>query len=247
VSRVSRLRLPLVHPRRAVHVLFLCLFLPPLVFAQTPPEPVQELTFAEFRALLSARAEQFPEGARIKESSFFRLLRTQAHVSAARQSLDRLAGWTKAAQARLDAESAPLLDVEMLRFAEAKAEARLEQAEALRLHYAEEVNSLIGRELRSPLLAAGAEDSPSDASDIQSESKLLAARVASLAQLLPQAQDLLAKVYQNYLFGGVALTALLWQEEQVYESEQQYRMAWAEAEEFRSRLRSHPDNPPATQ
>ena len=47
---------------------------------------------------------------------------------------------------------------------------------------------------------------------------------------MPQARDLIGKMYQNYLFGGVSLSALLWQEEQVYETELQYRLLLVEAE-----------------
>ena len=51
--------------------------------------------------------------------------------------------------------------------------------------------------------------------------------------LLPQGHDLLAKTYQNYLFGGVALSALLWQEEHVHQTELQYRLLLVEAERSR--------------
>ena len=209
----------------------LFLLIPHAASTQRPPEPDPELTLPEFRALLPAQtgeAGQRPEAAaRRADGIFFELLAAQAREAAARQSLDRLAGWTKAAQARLDAESAPLLDVEMLRFAEAKAEARVERFEAERHSALSKANRLLGRQLRSPLLALTAETrSPSAPAQTDTPSAgTFAARIARLEQeLLPQAQELLAKIYQNYLFGGVTLTTLLWQEEQTYETELRYRL-----------------------
>lgn len=225
-----------VIPSEARILLLLFFLLPHLAPAQTPPDPVPELTFAEFRALIPSHAVENPAAAASVREIFFELLSAQGREAAASQSLDRLAGWTKAAQARLDAESAPLLDVEMLRFAEAQAGARVERFEAARLSASAQINTLLGREPHAPLRALGTENSPPDASDLPPEDKLLASRIARLEQLLSQAQDLLAKVYQNYLFGGVTLSALLWQEEQTYETELRYRQALAEAEQFRARL-----------
>jgi hypothetical protein len=173
-------------------------------------------------------------GRRGAEGEFFRLLAAQGRAAAARQSVDRLSGWTKAAEARLAAESAPPLDVDTLRFAEAKAEARLARFEAEQRRAAREVNQLLGRSADSPLLALTSQaapdsvEKPGPAGSTQGE---FAKRRAQFEQgLLPQARDLLGKTYQNYLFGGVSLSALLWQEEQVYETELQYRLFLVEAE-----------------
>ena len=37
-------------------------------------------------------------------------------------------------------------------------------------------------------------------------------------------------MYQSYLFGGVPLTALLWQEHEVFETDLQYRLLLVEQE-----------------
>ena len=185
-----------------------------------------ELTWSQFRALVRsqpARAGQIAEANRPRpEQVFLKLLSAQGRVAAARQSLDRFSGWTKAAQARLAAQSAPPLDVETLRFAEAKAQARLAQFEAGNRRAARAANRLIGREPDSPLAArpAAAQQSPDPATtekpklpEKTSDSARLRAQYEK--ELLTQAHDLLGKMYQNYLFGGVPLSALLWQEEQV--------------------------------
>jgi hypothetical protein len=220
----------------AISVGILLLAIPHIALAQRPAEPKAELTLAEFRALLRPAAPaQTPEAGRGRaEESFFALLAAQARVAASRQSVDRLSGWAKAAEARLAAQSAPPLDVETLRFAEAKAEARLARFEAEQRRAARQVNSLLGRKADSPLLALTSQaasdsaDKPGNAGSAQGE---FANRRAQFEQeLLPQARDLVGKTYQNYLFGGVSLSALLWQEEQVYETELQYRMFLVEVE-----------------
>jgi len=222
-----------VIPSSARNLLSVLFLLPHLVPAQTSPNADSELTFSEFRTLRSGS-----EARRLADRNFFDLLAAQGREAAARQSLDRLAGWTKAAESRLAAQSVPLLDVEMLRFTQAQAEARVEQWEAERRRALAEVNRLLGRDPRSPLLAlpaqtpVGASTGPTDTAALAADK--FAARIARLEQLLPQAQDLLAKIYQNYLFGGVPLTTLLWQEEQTYQTELQYRLLLVEAEQSRT-------------
>lgn len=230
-----------VIPSAARNLLFLLLFLSQSAFAQLPPDAASELTLSQFRAMIPVHAVEKPQAAASVREIFFKLLAAQGREAAARQSLDRLSGWTKAAQARLDAQSAPLLDVEMLRFAEAKAEARVEQAEAEQHSAAAQANRLLGREPRSPLLALPAERPSSSAppsvlpEPASGPPDKFAARITRLEQqLLPQAQDLLQKIYQNYLYGGVTLTTLLWQEDQVYQTELQYRLLLAEAERARA-------------
>ena len=230
----------------------LLLVIPHVVLAQRGAEPEAELTLAEFRTLLRSQAPgsgQSPEAARRRaEESFFRLLAAQGRVAAAQQSVDRLSGWTKAAEARLAAQSAPPLEVEMLRFAEAKTEARLERFEAERRRALRQANQSLGREADSPLLAlttpgsddkqvgAAPETGPSGPnaslgnSPSSGASEFARRREQFEQELLPQARDLIGKMYQNYLFGGVSLSALLWQEEQVYETELQYRLLLVEAE-----------------
>jgi outer membrane protein TolC len=222
-----------VIPSQARNLLFLFLLLSHFAIAQRPPEPDPELTLSEFRALLPA-AERNPEAAARADAVFLDLLSAQGRVAAARQSHDRLAGWTTAAQARLDARSAPLLDVEMLRFAEAKSEARLEQSEDERHSALSKANHLLGRDPRAALVALTTETHPPGAEIAPQSADKSSTSIAHLQQLLPQAQELLAKIYQNYLFGGVALTALLWQEEQVYQTELQYRLLLVEVERRRA-------------
>lgn len=222
-----------VIPSNVRNLLFVLFFLTTLSPAQTRAEPDQELTLAEFRTLLPDHpVRQNPFIAARADEIFFELLSAQEREAAARQSLDRLAGWAKAAQARLEAESAPALDVGMLRFAEAKAEARVERFDAQRLSALSNINLLLSREPDSPLRAVAAEATPNTSASDQPADK--AGRIARAQQLLAQAQELLAKVYQNYLFGGVTLTTLLWQEDQVYQTELQYRLSVVEAEQSSS-------------
>jgi hypothetical protein len=219
-------------------VLLLLVLLPSRgTLAQRPAEPDPELTLAEFRALLPAQADgQSGESTRADER-FFELLAAQGREAAARQSLDRLSGWTRAAETRLAAQSAPLIEVEMLRLAESRAEIRLERFEAERRRAVAAANRLLNRAADSALIAVTAGTSRSEPENIPSSPKPSA--VASQAarfeqQLLPQAHDLIAKMYQNYLFGGVPLGTLLWQEEQVHQAELEYRLLLAEVERARS-------------
>jgi len=134
-----------------------------------------------------------------------------------------------------------------LRFTEAKAQARLAQFEAERRRTVRQANRMLGREPDSSLIAltTATDPEPADKANEPAPSQPDARRggsplskVAESAkrrmqlekELLPQAQELLGKVYQNYLFGGVPLSALLWQEEQVYQTELQYRLLLAEVE-----------------
>src|SRR3989338_8909298 len=140
----------LVIPREARNVLFLLLLvIPNAASARQAAVLVAEMTLSQFRALLrsqSQRPGQSPEANRPRaDEIFFQLLATQGREAAARQSLDRLDGWTQAAQARLAAQSAPALDVEVLRFSEAKAQARLAQFEAERRRAIRQANHSLGR------------------------------------------------------------------------------------------------------
>jgi len=212
----------------------LLLFLAPLFgFAQQRlADPDPDLTLAEFRGLLSSEArEQPPE---VVDAAFFELLAAQGRVAAARQSVDRLTGWTRAAETRLAAQSAPLLDVEMLRFGESRAEVRLEQLESGLRKAAAAANGLLGRAPDAVLIALPAENSEARNGGGTGKASDLAAQVSRLEQqLLPQANELLTKMYQGYLFGGVTLAALLWQEQQVFETELEYRALLTEAERLR--------------
>jgi len=49
-------------------------------------------------------------------------------------------------------------------------------------------------------------------------------------QLLPMGTDLLSKMYQSYLFGGIPLASLLWQEQELTRIETEYRLLHVQAE-----------------
>lgn len=212
-----------------------------------------ELTLLQFRALVQSqpRSPKSPEiGRQRVEETFFRLLRAQGREAAARQSLDRVSGWSKAAAARLAVQSSPALDAEVLHFSEVRAAAQVAQGEAERRQAQQQANALLGRNPDSPLTAltssagpvseAGKTESPSRASSPlpQQQNVPAPSETAAWAKLrdqfenvlLPQANELLSKMYQNYLFGGLPLSALLWQEQVVYQTELQYRLVLAQAE-----------------
>jgi len=190
---------------------------------------------------------------------FFHLLSAQAQESAARQSLDRLSGWLKTAEARLQTQSAPATDANLLRLYAARASARVARFEAQRLSAVREANALLNRPPATPVVAvmqaaAAAPDkpapdkpSPDNSSKEAPEKKAegtadtkapavgeigpdFASRKAQYEKvLLPMGAELLAKMYQSYLFGGMTLTSLLGQEAEVYRTELEYRLLVVEA------------------
>jgi hypothetical protein len=185
------------------------------------------MTLAQFRSRVEARlTEQSraasrsreklpPPDLRIADEAFSQLLAAQAREAAARQSVDRLSGWSKAIQVRFQAQSAPALDVEMVRFAEAKATAQSAQYEAERQRALRKANSLLGKPANSALVALL--PVPSSATSPGALEKLE-------KEILPQGRELLARLYQSYLFGGSPLSSLLWQEQELYRTELQYRV-----------------------
>ena len=123
----------------------------PGALCRVAAEPKSELTLSEFRALVR---EQSPQASQERAWEVFsRLLAAQGNKAAARQSLDRLSGWHKAVQARFQAQNAPALDVELLRFSEAKAAASVAQFEAERREALREANFLLKRPPNSALVA----------------------------------------------------------------------------------------------
>jgi hypothetical protein len=230
-----------------------------------------ELTLAEFRtefrttpqpgespkADKNRREQNRPESPspnpEYADSVFLRLLALQGKEQAARQSMDRLSGWLKAAQARLQAQSAPASDVDLLRFSASKAAASVARLEAERLQASREANLLLKRPPESPLVAVptiaaavpgaspagGSKDAaPSGTAAAQAVAPTVREVGADFAarktqfekELLPLGNDLLTKMYQSYLFGGTPLSALLWQEQQVHETELEYQALLVEAE-----------------
>ncbi|MBI3894879.1 MAG: hypothetical protein HY313_03005 [Acidobacteria bacterium] len=225
-----------------------------------------ELTLSQFRAqaknprppapMRGSRSREDPaaeaEFRQRADALFFNLLSAQGKEAAARQSLDRISGWSKAAEARLAAQQLAPLDMELLHFAEAKAASRLAQSEGERRQMLQEANRLLGREPSSSFVVLPnktASDPPEEpqksktpapASATTSSSETEPSRNASSdltklqsrmgKELLPQAHELLGKMYQSYLFGGVALSDLLWVEEEVYDAELQYQLLVVETE-----------------
>ena len=194
--------------------------------SQAAPDSLAEMTPAQFRSRVEARlTEQSraasrsreklpPPDLRIADEAFSQLLTAQAREAAARQSVDRLSGWSKAIQARFQAQSAPALDVEMARFAEAKATAQSAQYEAERQRALRKANSLLGKPADSALVALLPATSNASSGALEKLEK----------ETLPQGRELLAKLYQSYLFGGIPLSSLLWQEQELYRTELQYRV-----------------------
>jgi hypothetical protein len=177
-----------------------------------------EVRLREQAAASRSREKSPPPDLRVADEAYFELLASQARQAAARQSVDRLSGWNQAIQARFQAQSAPALDVEIIRFAEAKAGSESARYEAERQRALRSANSLLGRPADAPLLALLPASSGAEAPGVLEKLE---------KEVLPQGQELLAKLYQSYLFGGIPLSSLLWQEQELYRTELQYRVALA--------------------
>jgi hypothetical protein len=174
---------------------------------------------------------------------FSNLLAAQAREAATRQSVDRLSGWSKTIEARFQIQNAPALDRDMIRFVEAKASAESARYSAERQRLAGQANALLGRPAEAPLVAVLQLGSgPAPAGAAASDSAAALARLES--EVLPQGQELLAKLYQSYLFGGVPLTTLLSHEQRLYAADLDYRL-WAAAEAFEAERRSASPAPAA--
>jgi hypothetical protein len=238
----------------AATLLIVAAALPPASYAQA--EQKGELTLSEFRNLArkpaapdkavgksksAPRVEPRPDHA-AADRAFFALLTLQGRQAAARQSLDRLSGWYKAAQQRLQAQNAPALDVDTLRYAELRAAAAVDGLEDERLQAVGEANALLGRPASSTLTVL-LEQQPSSAADgktapsagqstatVAGQPDQSSRRQLYEQKLLPLGAELLSKAYQSYLYGGLPVVELLWQEQQVHRSELEYRLLLVEAE-----------------
>ena len=212
--------------------------------AQAPTQ----LTLPQFLDLIRNRSAQAQQPAPLSDAKevFRQLLAAQGREAAARQSLDRISGWSKVVQVRFEAQHANALDVEMLRFAEMKTAGELAQIQTVRREAMQEANRLLGRDsdtalaaiaqtLPSSSLSTGESVQASSGSrDTTPETPDISQRPAALEtfqkEIMPRAQELLSKLYQNYLYGGVSLSTLLWQEQEIYRAELRYWSALAEAE-----------------
>ena len=92
-----------------------------------------------------------------------------------------------------------------------------------------QANALLGRTANASLIAL------LPANDAETEESLEKLE----KEILPQGRELLTKLYQNYLFGGVPVSALLWQEQQLYQTELDYHVGLAR-DAMRARI---PDAP----
>jgi len=206
-----------------------------------------EMTHAQFRSLVEARlveasrlAGKSKEKApppdlraaselRAADEVFLQLLVAQARQAAAQQSVDRLSGWSKAIQTRFETQNAPELDVETIRFAEARMAAESARFEQQRRQAAAQANALLGRAPGAPLLALFSATPADPAASAVTQSAANQSSAKPDGDLLAQGRELLAKLYQSYSFGGAPLSALLWQEQEVYKAEWEYRVEMARA------------------
>jgi hypothetical protein len=177
---------------------------------------VQTRLAAAARTAAKSREKPAPPDLSSAERAFADLLLAQARQSAAQQSLDRLAGWSKAIQARFEAQNAPELDVQAIQFAEAHMAAASEHTEKQRRRAVAHANTFLGRPAASPLTALL--PSSGDASSGGGNG-------GAHGELLDRGRELLNRMYRSYSFGGTSLAALLWQEQQVYQAELDYRTA----------------------
>jgi len=198
---------------------------------QQAPETSPEMALALFRSRVEAhlsetmrpagksREKATPVDLRPADAMFLQLLLIQARDAAAHQSLDRLSGWSKSIQSRFETQNAPSLDVDVVRFAEARMAAESARIEAEQKRMVERANSLMGRPPAAPLTAllpAPGEDLPEGVEKQQKD-------------LLAQGEELISKMYKSYEFGGISVTSLMEYEHGLYQLEVEYRQQVARA------------------
>ena len=193
------------------------------------PDASNELTLDQFRSLVSAHLSQVSRGTnksrdpkpspdlRPADEVFFQLLMIQAKDAAAHQSIDRLSGWSKSIQSRFETQNAPELDVEVVRFEEARMSAEAARTEAEQNRIIDRANRLLGRPANTPLVALLPDSGGQESSAVESQAK----------EVLAQGEELVAKMYKNYQFGGISVTSLMEYEKVLYEFELEYREALA--------------------
>jgi hypothetical protein len=149
---------------------------------------------------------------------FLQLLLIQARGAAARQSQDRLSGWSQAIQSRFEMQTASALDRDVVLFSLARMAAEAARIEAELKQVTQRANSLIDRPATAPLTAL-LPVSEGDADGMERRQK----------DLLEQGQELIAKMYKSYQFGGISVTSLMEYEKELYETEVEYRQGVARA------------------
>jgi hypothetical protein len=189
------------------------------------------MTLEQFRAQVIARAAESvppksrekapPPDLRAADELFLQLLLAQANAAAVRQSLDRLSGWHKSIESRFQTQNVPELDLETIKFAEARRSAEAARADVDVKRIVEQANAMMGHPAGSSFQAllpvAGTSDDPPSALEKQQR------------DLLGQGEELIGKQFKSYQFGGTALGSLLWQEQQLYQTELEYRAGVARA------------------
>jgi hypothetical protein len=195
-----------------------------------PADTSNELTLEQFRSLVAAHLSeasqtgkkshnsQSPPDLRSSDEIFLQLLLIQARDAAAHQSVDRLSGWTKAVQSRLQTQTAPELDAAVLRFEQAKVSSESARIEAEQKRIIERANGLLGRPADTALLALLPPSVDSEFSAIQDQAK----------EVLTQGEDLIAQMYKSYEYGGISVIELLEYEQILYEFEIEYRESLAQ-------------------
>ena len=186
------------------------------------------MTLEQFRAQVGAHAAEAvspqsrektsrekapPPDLRPAEELFLQLLLAQGNDAAIRQSLDRLSGWRKSIESRFQTQNVPELDLDTIKFAEAKRTAEAARADVDVKRIVEQANAMMGRPAGSSfqaLLPVAADDPPTALEKQQKD-------------LLGQGEELIVKQFKNYQFGGITLVAVLWQEQQLYQTELEYR------------------------
>ncbi len=199
--------------------------------SQTSALAPEELTLAQFRSLVENHlSETARAGGKSREKTppvdlhasnevFLQLLLVQARSAAARQSQDRLSGWSKSIQSRFETQTAPALDRDVVLFSEARMAAEGARIEAEWKRIVERANSLMGRPATAPLVALLPASDDTLADGVEKQQK----------DLLEQGQELVAKMYKSYQFGGISVTSLMEYEKELYETEVEYRQEVARA------------------
>ena len=184
-----------------------------------------ELTLAQFRSLVAARLSQATRvtnksrdplpspDLRPAEEVFLQLLLIQAKDAAVHQSIDRLSEWSNAIQLRFRTQTAPQLDVDVARFVEARMAVEAARMEAEQTRISERANRLLGRPPATPLVALLPESAGVESDAAEQRAK----------EVLTQGEELVAKLYESYQFGGMAITLLMEYEHVVYEFKLEYR------------------------
>lgn len=202
--------------------------------SQSSPEAAtdlpSELTLEQFRSLVAAHLSQdslakkksremqpLPDG-RSADAIFLELLLIQAKDSATHQSLDRLSGWAKAVQSRLQTQTAPELDAAVLRFEEAKLNNQSARIEAQQKRIIRRANRLLGRPNDTPLVAVLPSLEGDEFSAIEDQAK----------EVLTEGEDLISQMYKSYEYGGISVIELLEYEQILYEFELEYRESLAQ-------------------